>query len=88
MRIMQQKSTARQKENTLLWIVVIWLESPRDDTIPGSFFVSDQFQVAKGKAASDSTREQMLGNFNRTWQLPLAWLKHRSEHASNTVSHK
>lgn len=30
-------------------MVVIWFESPRDDATPGSFFVSDQFQVPKGQ---------------------------------------
>lgn len=36
-------------ENTLLGMVVIWFESPRDDATPDRSLFPTNFQVAKGK---------------------------------------
>lgn len=44
-------------ENTLLGMVVIWFESPRDDATPGLFFVSLPISSCRRRAISDNRRE-------------------------------
>lgn len=38
-----------KNKNTLLRMVVIWFESPRDDATPGSFFISSQISGSERK---------------------------------------
>lgn len=69
-------------------MVIIWFESPRDDAASGSFFVSYQFQVAKGQQHETTEGSECWVLSTGLGSSPIDGLKHGSEHIANSVSHK